>query len=587
MKKTFLALALTASTFATPSIVRSQGLESVSIEGVTSAEIADNFESTVDELQKIKLDALSRSKEFTLDEALKYTLANNPTINAAYKSVQSKQWSAISDKRLWWPTIMGAGPYGDLTTIPTYPSLGQRFTSRTGKTRGSGMNMMASTPQLGPYGTVNNPIDSNSFAVVDSFNPALIARWTFFDLARGEKINASTEGAKAEELLFNMTVRNTVLDVNMKYYQLFAKQNLLQSLERQYEANLQQLNDLIGNQINKDQLKSLQNEYDLIQQQLNAANDLIENESNKNLLQSLKNQYKAKLQQLSESMAVQVNTNISPEKSNAIARTKTTLYLQLDQLITAYVDYIKASAAAAKVMGLPIGTLMKPADSFSMQPMNAWTMDLQETLDHALEHREEIRLAKTIAKSQNHLATSLLYSYLPRISIFGYGSYSNESGILDFSMGTEKDFGAYREGWEGNVGLMFSWMFDGTLAAKSTSLKYAAKQQMQKAKDTENLVAEQVATTYAEYVAAKLSLANSKMAYENALQTQELTQQLGSSNSTDYSNAAQSVGDAAKKYAGAIFKYNATLSMLYRFSSIWPTGISDELNNAVKILKEE
>lgn len=586
MKKTFLALALTASTFATPSLVRSQGLESVSIEGVTSAEIADNFESTVDELQKIKLDALSRSKELTLDEALKYTLANNPTINAAYKSVQSKQWSAISDKRLWWPTIMGAGPYGDLSTIPTYPSLGQRFTSRTGKTRGSGMNMMASTPQLGPYGTVNNPIDSNSFAVVDSFNPALIARWTFFDLARGEKINASTEGAKAEELLFNMTVRNTVLDLNMKYYQLFAKQNLLQSLEKQYEANLQQLNDLLGNQVNNDQLQSLRDEYNLVQQQLNAVNDLIENEANKNLLQSLRNQYKVELQQLNDSRATQVN-NFSPEKSNAIARTKTTLYLQLDELIKAYVDYIKASAAAAKVMGLPIGTLMKPADGFSMQPMNAWTMNLQETLDHALEHREEIKLAKTIAKSQNHLATSLLYSYLPRISIFGYGSYSNESGILDFSMGTEKDFGAYREGWEGNIGLMFSWMFDGTMAAKSTSLKYAAKQQIQKAKDAENLVAEQISTTYAEYVTAKLSLATSKMAYDSALQTQELTQQIKSANSTDFSNAAQSVGNAAKSYAGAIFKYNATLSMLYRFSSIWPTGISEELNNAVKVLKEE
>ena len=586
MKKTFLAIALTASTFAITSAVQSQGLESVSIEGITSAAIADNFESTVNELQQIKSDALSRSKEFTLDEALKYTLANNPTINAAYKSVQSKQWSAISDKRLWWPTIMGAGPYGDLTTIPTYPSLGQRFTSRTGKTRGSGMNMMASTPQLGPYGTVNNPIDSNNFAVVDSFNPALIARWTFFDLARGEKINASTEGAKAEELLFNMTVRNTVLDLNMKYYQLFAQQNLLQSLENQYQANLLQLNDLLGNQVNKDQLQSLKDEYALVQQQLNAVNDLIENEANMNLLQSLKNQYKIKLQQLDDSMATEAN-NFAPEESNAIARTKTTLYLQLDELIKAYVDYIKASAAAAKVMGLPIGTLMKPADGFSMQPMNAWTMNLQETLDHALEHREEIRLAKTIAKSQNHLATSLLYSYLPRISIFGYGSYSNESGILDFSMGTEKDFGAYREGWEGNIGLMFSWMFDGTLAAKSTSLKYAAKQQMQKAKGTENLVAEQIATTYAEYVAAKLSLATSKMAYDSALQTQELTQQIKSSNSTDYSNAAQSVGDAAKKYAGAIFKYNATLSMLYRFSSIWPSSISEELNNAVKILKEE
>ena len=528
MKKTFLALALTASTFAINSPVRSQGLESVSIKGVTSAAIADNFESTVNELQQIKSDALSRSEEFTLDEALKYALANNPTINAAYKSVQSKQWTAISDKRLWWPTIMGAGPYGDLTTIPTYPSLGQRFTSKTGKTRGSGMNMLASTPQLGPYGTVNNPIDSNSFAVVDSFNPALIARWTFFDLARGETINASTEAAKAEELLFNMTVRNTVLDLNMKYYQLFAKQNLLQSLEKEYKANLQQLNDLIATQ-----------------------------------------------------------NNNSLEASSAITRTKTTLYLQLDELITAYVDYIKASAAAAKAMGLPIGKLMKPSDSFSMQPMNAWSMTLQETLEHALGHREEIKLAKTIAKSQNHLATSLLYSYLPKISIFGYGSYSNETGILDFSMATEKDFGAYREGWEGNIGLMFSWMFDGSLAAKSTSLKYAAKQQMQKAKETENLVAEQVSTTYAEYIAAKLSLANAKMAYESALQTRESTQQLRSANSTDYSNAAQSVGNAAKNYAGAIFKYNASLSMLYRFSSIWPSSISEELNNTVKILKEE
>jgi outer membrane protein TolC len=529
MKKTFFSLALTLSTFSITLAARSQGLESVSIEGVTSTTIADNFESTVNELKQIKIDVLGRSKEFTLDEALRYTLANNPTINAAYKSVQSKQWSAISDKRLWWPTIMGAGPYGDLTTIPTYPSLGQRFTSRTGKTRGSGMNMMASTPQLGPYGTVNNPIDSNSFAVVDSFNPALIARWTFFDLARGEKINASTEGAKAEELLFNMTVRNTVLDLNMKYYQLFAKQNLLQSLEKDYEANLQQLNNLLAIQ----------------------------------------------------------NYNNTLETSSAVTRTKTTLYLQLDELIKAYVDYTKASAAAAKAMGLPIGKLMKPSDSFSMQPMNAWVMNLQDTLDHALDHREEIKLAKTIAKSQSHLATSLLYSYLPKISIFGYGSYSNESGILDFSMGTEKDFGAYREGWEGNVGLMFSWMFDGTLAAKSTSLRYAAKQQMQKAKETENLVAEQISTTYAEYIAAKLSLANAKMALASALETRRSTQNLNSATSTDYSNAAQSVSDAAKNYAGAIFKYNATLSMLYRFSSIWPSGVSEELNSAVKILKEE
>lgn len=527
VKKALLFWAVAASLL-TPSLSLAKGLESVEMQGIQAASSNDTFEDTIRGLENIRLDADQRSREFTLEEALTFALQNNPAINATYKSVQSKQWSAISDKRLWWPTIMGAGPYGDMTTIPTYPSLGQRFTSRTGKTRGSGMNMLASTPQLGPYGTVNNPIDSNSFAVVDSFNPALIARWTFFDLARGQKINASTEAAKAEELLFNMTVRNTVLDLHMKYYDLFAKRNLLRSLEDDYRINLEQL-------------KTLQ----------------------------------AK------------KGSSSLHDKNAIAQTKATLYLQLDELIEAYLSFIKSAASAAKVMGLPIGQLMQPSDNFKMSPMEPWSMNLEETIEHALNHREEIRLAQTIAKSQNHLATSLMYSYLPKMSIFGYGSYSSENGILDFSMGTEKDYGAYRSGWEGNIGLMFSWMFDGTLAAQSNSLRYAAKQQQQKAKDTKNLVAEQISTTYAEYLTAKLSLNTARQAYINAVGARTTTQQIASSTATDYSNAAQGVSSAAQKYSGAIFKYNAALSMLYRFSAIWPAGVSEELDSVVKLLKAE
>ena len=527
MKKTILSCSIAIS-IVFPGINYAGGLENVEMQGMQSSIIYDTFEETIEELEKIRLNAESRSKKYTLDEALRFTLQNNPAINAAYKSVQSKQWSAISDKRLWWPTIMGAGPFGDMTTIPTHPTLGQRFTSRKGKTRGSGMNMMASTPQLGPYGTVNNPIDSNSYAAVDSFNPALIARWTFFDLARGQKINASTEAAKAEELLFNMTVRNTVLDLHMKYYDLFAKRNLLLSLEEDYNANLTQL-------------KTLQNSQ--------SANSL--------------------------------------EKENAIAQAKATLYIQLDELIQAYSDFIKSAAGAAKVMGLPIGQLMQPSDSFSMKPMDPWQMTIDETIEHALQHREEIKLAKTISKSQNYLATSLIYSYLPKISIVGYGSYSNENGILDFSQGTEKDFGTYRSGWEGNVGLMVSWMLDGTLAAKSKSLRYASMQQHQKAKDTENLAAEQISSTYADYITAKLSLKTAKQAYTNALNARTTTQQIATSTATDYSSSAQGVSSAAKKYAGAIFKYNAALSMLYRFSAIWPSGVSEELNSVVNILKAE
>ena len=134
---------------------------------------------------------------------------------------------------------------------------------------------------------------------------------------------------------------------------------------------------------------------------------------------------------------------------------------------------------------------------------------------------------------------------------------------------------------------MVSWMLDGTLAAKSKSLRYAAMQQQQKAKDTENLAAEQISSTYADYMTAKLSLDTAKQAYTNALNARTTTQQIATSTATDYSTSAQGVSSAAKKYAGAIFKYNAALSMLYRFSAIWPSGVSEELNSVVNILKAE
>ena len=84
----------------------------------------DTFSATSEQLAAMRSDYQGRSKEYSLDEATNYAIANNSTIQAAYKGVQSKQWSAISDKRLWWPTVSGAGPMGDITRIPTLPLVG-------------------------------------------------------------------------------------------------------------------------------------------------------------------------------------------------------------------------------------------------------------------------------------------------------------------------------------------------------------------------------------------------------------------------------------------------------------------------------
>ena len=193
----------------------------------------DTFQETSNELAAIKRDFDGRSKPYTLDEAISFAIANNPTIQAAYRSVQSKQWSAISDKRLWWPTASGAGPYGDVNIVPTWPTLGQRYNS-TEKRSFTTATCSNNKPCL-------KTTESKSYTVLDQFVPAVAARWTFFDMPRGQAINSSTEAAKAEELLFNMTVRDTILKVQEGYYALFSEISYLESLESDYRENVDQL----------------------------------------------------------------------------------------------------------------------------------------------------------------------------------------------------------------------------------------------------------------------------------------------------------------------------------------------------------
>ena len=483
----------------------------------------DTFQETSDQLAAIKRDFDGRSKPYTLDEAIAFAIANNPTIQAAYRSVQSKQWSAISDKRLWWPTASGAGPYGDVNIVPTWPTLGQRFNSTEAR------SLTSTTCSDGKPCLVTT--ESKKFTVLDQFVPAVAARWTFFDMPRGQAIKSSTEAAKAEELLFNMTVRDTVLKVQEGYYALFSEISYLDSLVSDYRENV-------------DQLKQAEAKY--------QANPTLVNK-------------------------------------NAVQQSKATLYGQLEQLIEMHVELIRAAATMAEAMGLPLGTLIRPSADFQMRPLGSWGMELMPTIEHALAHREEILAAQTIAKSQSYLATSLSYSYLPKLSLYGYADYTNQNGIYGAPK-TTKENKSWSWGPSANVGLIFSWNFDGTVSdAKARSLRYAAKQSLAKARASEDMVASQTATAFAEYTTAKMSLDTSKAALANAKQARDTSKILYQQNQIDataFSTAANAVSRASEAYSKAIFTYNNSLAKLYRYTAIWPTGVSTMLDEAVKVLKE-
>tara|TARA_B100001093_G_scaffold166153_1_gene158721 strand:+ start:1195 stop:2802 length:1608 start_codon:yes stop_codon:yes gene_type:complete len=479
----------------------------------------DTFQATNAKLKEMMDDFEKRSKPYDLEEAINFSIANNPSIQAAYRSVQSKQWSAISDKRLWWPTASGAGPYGDTTIVPTWPTLGQRYSS-------------SKTRSYVKADDGNLKKTNGSYTVLDAFTPAIQARWTFFDMARGAQINGSTEAAKAEELVFNMTVRNTVLNVQQNYYALYSILKHLKGLEIDYESNCEQL-------------KEAERRY--VQEP------------------SLLNQ-------------------------NAVAQSKSTLYNHLQQLVKVKIKLLENAATLSQAMGLPVGTLIKPADSFEMRATGSWSLSLMETIDHALAHREEIKTSLTIAKSQNYLATSLNYSYIPKLSLYGYADFTSQDGIYGASDTSKKSNKSWTWGPSANIGLMLSWTFDGTVAdAKSRSLRYAAKQSEAKAKAAQDMVESQTATTYAQYTMAKMSLDTSQAALANAKQARETSKRLykqGRIDATAYATTSNSLSQASEDYSKAIFDYNNSLAKLYRYTSIWPSGISKQLDEAVQILKE-
>ena len=475
----------------------------------------DTFSETSNQLAEIRSDFQKRSQEFSLEDATYYAIANNSTIQAAYKGVQSEQWNAISDKRLWWPTVSGAGPMGDITRIPTLPLVGQRYSSL----RGGSFSTSTTSSQT-----------TQSFTVLDSLTPGIQARWTFFNLSRGAKINSSTESAKAEELLFNLSARDLVLDIHRDYYKLYSIRQYLGDLERDYSINLAQL---------------------------------VESER-------------------------KYETNRSLKNLNAIQQTKSTLYSQLEELIQQHVYLIEAATKLSSNMGLPLGKLARPASNFELRPLGSWPLELMPTIEHALSHREEIKIAKTRAKSTSYLATSLKYSYIPQLSLYGYAGYTSQSGINGMS-DTNKYNGSYLYGPEANIGLKINWHFDGTVAAaKAKSLEYQAKKFLAEAKSHEDKIEAEAATAFAKYTTAKMTLDTSSAALSNSLNARETNMQLYKQDqisSSSYSTAASAAAIASRSYNKAIFNYNNSISELYRYTSIWPSGISKTLDEAVLVMK--
>ena len=186
-------------------------------------------------------------------------------------------------------------------------------------------------------------VDDNS--ATTATNIGLTIGWTFFDPSRGSSINAASENLKRQQLLFDVSARNLVLEIQQVYYSLQEQRLLIEAYA--------------------DILKATTRQVQTTEAQFN--NGLI---------------------------------NIAD-----VEQIRTQQFATLSTLINAYRQFIDASSRLAQVIAMPPGALVTPSDG--LQALGDWPEALQPTIEQALNLREEIKASLAEAASARWSATAL------------------------------------------------------------------------------------------------------------------------------------------------------------------------------------
>lgn len=456
---------------------------------------------------QLQLDALReklkrRARPITLKDAVEQSLLTNPGLAESYRQIQQQQWNLIAVRRQWYPQITGSSLGINLfgyrsTTSNTLNSNSPGFTPRT------------------------------SFTNLVETSPSLQLSWTFFKPSRGALINAASEELRAQQLLFDVSARDLVLETQLAYF----------ALQEQ---------------------KQLASDYEAI---LNSTSRQVE-----------------RTEALFSAGAASVGD---------VEQIRTQQLQNLSKLIDTYRLLVDAAARLAAAMALPTGVLVMPQDRLSL--LMPWTQSETETLHYAERMREEIQASLAKASSSGWNAMSYLYSYWPNFSTNASGSLLNTNSAFG-NPGSEVTLNNQLSTWTGAVGLGFSWLiFDGGInAAQAEQRKAQAKMFNDQAAVIRLSVAREVERAYANYQASTLALESTKLQLESAETAARVVRERFNIGFADMTSVVQTYNQsiqAASSYAQSLREYNTSVASLYRYSASWPDGALSLLQSRVKQIK--
>ena len=359
--------------------------------------------------------------------------------------------------------------------------------------------------------------------------PGVTASWNFIDPTRQPNINAAESALIQQKNLFDVSARNLILDIEKTYFSLQSTQQLIDSFQQIYN-------------INKDQLDILEAQKDI-------------------------------------GMVTVLD----------LEQTRSQLFSELNQLIFYTRNYINQAADLAEALALPRGQLAIPADPAGIQ--GKWVLSLNDTISIALKQREEILSSLAAAEAAEWSAVAAIRSYLPVFSLVAsgnlYGWNGYESVVVPEDPGTSY---ARNRDWSAAVGIGFNWsIFDGGVqAANFQAASAESRQQRAQAASTEFQVVKQVRSSYGQMKTALVAVESAEQAYQSAQLAQEASRArfaVGIGDITSVVQTIEQLSQASRQRSEALLAYNNAISQLYRYSATWPAETQQELQERVKLMR--
>ncbi len=471
----------------------------------------------VNKLESLHKIIKKNSFPISQNEAIILGITNNPKLLETFSTIQQYEWLLIAAQRRWYPNLQLSNG------SPVIGYSWQTYVENQYGSRGSSDSSTSLNYSDGDY--LYQSLKSQSF----SLQPGATVSWNFIDPTRQPDINAASESLKQQKLLFNVSTRSLILNLQQTYYGIQSSQQLIDSFKQIYAINKEQLNML---------------------------------EAQKTI-----------------GMATVLD----------VEQTRSQLFVQLNQLVNYTQDYIKQTAQLGQYLALPPGKLAIPSDPVVIK--GRWTLSLDETIKKSLQQREEILASLAAAESAQWRGIAAIRSYLPVFKLIGSGSLSSINGYsnvpVDDDPGTDYN---WTRTWTANAGIGFTWsLFDGGINdAKAQSFYAESRSLKSQAADNELDVVRQVRTSFGELHTSQVAVASAKQAYKSAELAQEAARVRWAAGAGDITSVVQTIqqlSQSARQLSLAMLSYNNAIAQLYRYSATWPGSSEMEIQRRLQMMR--